>query len=274
MLLAGPDSPAVRLRMCEDNIQDDLAVARSMCEAAGSIAIHRATYAHVQLDAIRVLTLTDVTNELSMLGRRIERCPVEKLVHDVLSSKRSKKRSQTQPSSRGQARRRTTHGNRGSDSDSSESDFVGIIPPPVEGDGVEEAIADWAEAQGDAAAARHALFFNPAASPQVREGGPDGHIVGRISQLKVGTPQECISVYCRHHQCSKLVRITVAPHTDAMLQWLADGRECQNQRQHLAKWPAVAGGEKVPRCRRRSERVRRCTFVGAFAASFEHHLYV
>lgn len=49
--------------------------------------------------------------------------------------------------------------------------------------------------------------------------------LGRISLIKVGTPQEAVSVYCRRHGCSFMKGCRVAPSNDDMLAWFRAGME-------------------------------------------------
>ena len=70
----------------------------------------------------------------------------------------------------------------------------------------------------------------------------DGPVIGRISVLHKNTPKEAISVYCRRHGCSKLVRVVKAPSHDRIMEWFAAGLDIQARRcyqsPHSRLWPS------------------------------------
>jgi len=85
------------------------------------------------------------------------------------------------------------------------------------------------------------VYWDPA-SYQVHLGQSSaGAILGRVKPMKINTPQECVSVYCRRHQCTKLIKAKDAPHTDNLLRWFEQGLDIpqgtDHKRQHMGLWP-------------------------------------
>ena len=72
-----------------------------------------------------------------------------------------------------------------------------------------------------------------------------GNEVGRITEWAVDTDQHKVTIYCRRHSHSKLVRFRDAPSTGAILAWLQAGDTCAPGRagrdEHMALWPAYCG---------------------------------
>lgn len=106
------------------------------------------------------------------------------------------------------------------------------------GDEIDEELAqEWQAAQ------QEPLPFWDPDTCRVHDGqSADAEIMGRMKLLHVNTRQESLSVYCRRHQCSRIVRVAVAPHTDNVLRWLQQGADIPagpaHKREHLALWPA------------------------------------
>ena len=59
---------------------------------------------------------------------------------------------------------------------------------------------------------------------QVRNPLNPAEIWGRLSLTKEGTPQECVSAYCRRHGCAIMKRTAVAPSMQQFLRWFALGQ--------------------------------------------------
>ena len=100
--------------------------------------------------------------------------------------------------------------------------------------------AAWAEAEAEASTARSLPFFDHN-TYQVHD-GPDSSapILGRIKPVREGTKFECISVYCRRHGCSKMVRVLHMPSQAAILEWFKHDMDAgaQHKSAHLRAWPA------------------------------------
>ncbi len=47
--------------------------------------------------------------------------------------------------------------------------------------------------------------------------------LGRISLIKIGTPAEAVSIYCRRHGCSIMKRCAQSPSHPALLEWFKAG---------------------------------------------------
>ena len=58
----------------------------------------------------------------------------------------------------------------------------------------------------------------------------DNDIWGRISIMKVGTPGEAVSLYCRRHGCALMRRTATAPSMNAMRRWFALGQDLPKTR--------------------------------------------
>ena len=105
------------------------------------------------------------------------------------------------------------------------------LPPDVE--------AAWAEAEEEASAAHDLPFFDHR-TYQVHDGpNSSAPIIGRIKPVREGTPSECISVYCRRHGCSKMVRVKHMPSQAAILNWF---KICldpgpKHKAAHMRAWP-------------------------------------
>ena len=68
----------------------------------------------------------------------------------------------------------------------------------------------------------------------------DGAIIGRIKPMHEGTPKECLSIYCRMHQCVPPLRRTVhALPLDALRRWFADGLALPRGKEHRAAHLAI-----------------------------------
>ena len=65
--------------------------------------------------------------------------------------------------------------------------------------------------------------------------------LGTLTVMRAGTPQECLSVYCRLHQCKNCVTFRKLPSELALRRWFADGlalgRGEANQAQHKSHFP-------------------------------------
>ena len=48
--------------------------------------------------------------------------------------------------------------------------------------------------------------------------------LGRIRPMHEGTTKACMSIYCRLHKCSKLIRMHRCPPTSAILDWFEAGK--------------------------------------------------
>lgn len=115
------------------------------------------------------------------------------------------------------------------------------VNPQVDGPDYEldpEIAAEWQEA---AQAPVPNLYWN-LATYQVHEGGSSaGAILGRIKPMKENTPGECVSVYCRRHGCTKIVKARDAPHTENLMRWFEEGLAIpmgrDRKRQHMELWP-------------------------------------
>ena len=96
--------------------------------------------------------------------------------------------------------------------------------------------AAWAEAEAETSTACSLPFFDHN-TYQVHD-GPDSSapILGRIKPVREGTTRECISVYCRRHGCSKMVRVQHMPSQAAILEWFKHDIDiCKSA--HLRAWP-------------------------------------
>ena len=107
--------------------------------------------------------------------------------------------------------------------------------------GDEAALWQEAEAHAEADAA---LPFYDFRTCQVHDGKDNkGAILGRIKPVRPGAKDEAISVYCRRHGCSKMLRPTQAPDQANLLAWFRDGKDIPDQHkpeykaEHMNKWP-------------------------------------
>jgi hypothetical protein len=104
----------------------------------------------------------------------------------------------------------------------------------------EDVAADWREAADEAEAMLRLPFFNTTTCA-VHDGGPDGIKLGRMKPMKEGTPGECMTVYCRRHGCSKIIRTAELPERDRILRWFAEGRAikfgAEGKHEHMRAFP-------------------------------------
>ena len=107
--------------------------------------------------------------------------------------------------------------------------------------GDEAALWQEAEAHAEADAA---LPFYDFRTCQVHDGKDNkGAILGSIKPVRPGAKDEAISVYCRRHGCSKMLRPTQAPDQANLLAWFRDGKDIPDQHkpeykaEHMNKWP-------------------------------------
>ena len=67
--------------------------------------------------------------------------------------------------------------------------------------------------------------------------------LGRVTQIKVGTPDEAFSIYCSRHGCAIMKKLRQYPGPQAVKQWYKDGmaiprgRTQANKDEHRRKWP-------------------------------------
>ena len=67
---------------------------------------------------------------------------------------------------------------------------------------------------------------------------PHGYL-GRISRLRVGTPQEAFSIYCARHGCSFMSKLARCPPHEHVLEWLRAGCDIEQGRT-----PALKGSPR------------------------------
>ena len=86
--------------------------------------------------------------------------------------------------------------------------------------------------------------LNDTDTHQVRDSINPSEVFGRIVAVRENTPQECITVYCRLHQCKKMISLRPAPSSVQMRRWFQAGigltRGKAGQREHLEKWKPSA----------------------------------
>eukprot|EP00971_Amphidinium_carterae_P352825 6492744-Amphidinium_carterae.1 len=217
-------------------------------------SLHKLEYSVEELNMIRVNAIRDITLDIlsKKRSKRAQQCPVSRVLF-------KKPKRAARPRSQGSMPRRRRNievrrgGERSEDAEFSSDDAAAEVAEVVEteaGNDREaeaEAIplsalelpADIAEEWEQAAVEQEqpAVFFDPA-SKYVHSGNDkSGKVIGRITLVRVNTPSEAISCYCRLHQCGKITRVIQAPHHADLLQWYAAGLDCASKAEHLALFP-------------------------------------
>ena len=100
----------------------------------------------------------------------------------------------------------------------------------------------------EAAVTRPLPIFDPTNSSVVNPS--TGEVIGRISMVRVDTPQFAISVYCRLHQCScPLRKAATSPDVNTILMWFQEGLDLgkgsQHKKTHLARYKELLNAAQV-----------------------------
>ena len=128
------------------------------------------------------------------------------------------------------------------------------MPPPVwlPEDGIEENLPPEAEREwesiaqeareAEAAVVAAAAAAMPVHDPRTSQVNIGDRTIGRIKPMKEGTPGAAVTVYCRLHGCSKIVRPHKMPSHDSVLDWFRLGSDmpsgAEHKCAHLRLWPA------------------------------------